>query len=223
MRAYVLSKDLLEDSVWHHHHPPSFMFWKKTSSSKCFQFLFCFSFTQILLRNVLISSTRTFLFLCFVRLPFTKVIQSTPSTPSPSPCPPWLHCSLLLLLLCSSLVPRGCHLVSYWTCLCVPCFCFTDLSVLILEHELALHFYIFIATTQKHGHCQFKLFRLRLVKPIFGETYLSKFQGKLTTSTPVRMWNSEILMLRKAEECWDAGAEAVTVFPVLWWDFNHNF
>ena len=67
--------------------------------------------------------------------------------------------------------------------------------MLILEHELALHFYIFIATTQKHGHCQFKLFRLRLVKPIFGETYLSKFQGKLTTSTPVRMWNSEILML----------------------------
>ena len=45
-RAYVLSKDLLEDSVWHHHHPPSFMFWKKTSSTKSFQFLFCFSFTD---------------------------------------------------------------------------------------------------------------------------------------------------------------------------------
>lgn len=54
----------------------------KTTSTKCFQFLFCFSLIQILLRNVLISSTMTFLFLYFVRLPFTEVVQSTPLTPS---------------------------------------------------------------------------------------------------------------------------------------------
>ena len=53
------------------------------------------------------------------------------------------------------------------------------------------------------------------MKPIFDETYLSKFQGKLTNRIPVRLWNSEILMLKKAEECWDAEAEAVIVFPVL--------
>ena len=160
--------------------------------------------------------------IAFSGLPFTKVVQSTPPNPSPSIYPPWLHRSLLLLLLCNSLVPRGCHLVSYWTCLCFPCFGFTDLSVLILGHELALHFYIFRATTRKHGHRQFKLFRLLFVKPIFGETYLSKFQGKLTTRIPVRLWDSEILMLRKAEERWDSGAGTVIVFPALWWNFNHN-
>lgn len=185
-RAYVLSKDLLEDSVWHHHHPPSFMFWKKTSSTKCFQFLFCFSFTQILLRNVLISSTRTFWFLCFVRLPFTKVVQSSPPTPSPrrSPLGYTAHCGSCL---CAFFSAQRLSSFSYWTCLCFPSFCFTDLSVLIPGHVWPL--YIFIATTHKHGHHQFKLFRLLFVKPIFGETYRSKFQGKLTTRIPVSLWN----------------------------------
>lgn len=68
-----------------HHHPPSFMFWKKTSSTKCFQFLFCFSLTQILPRNVLVSSHMTFsfptLFLC-PSLKLSEAVQSASPTPS---------------------------------------------------------------------------------------------------------------------------------------------
>lgn len=59
------------------------MIWKKTGSTKCFQFLFCFGLIQILPRNALTSSTMTFLFLYFVPLPFTAVVQpAPPSLPS---------------------------------------------------------------------------------------------------------------------------------------------
>lgn len=82
---------------------------KKTSSTKCFQFLFCFSFTQIRLRNVLISSTRTFCFSALFVCPSLKLynqalpLQVQVEAPLLTPltvAPAFVHSS----------VPRGCHL-----------------------------------------------------------------------------------------------------------------
>lgn len=70
-----------DDSAFYHHHPPSFMLWKKTNPTKCFQFLLRLGPIHILHRNVLISSTMTSLLFHFVPLLFTKIVQLAPPTP----------------------------------------------------------------------------------------------------------------------------------------------